>query len=733
MMALRIFAIRFSVGVTAFCCFPAPLLWADEEEVQATAQVIELHSENGTIRQVYSTVPGQGVPQPAQVQPGVPPGQPGAAGTPGNPGEPPPQGKPDEKAAGEQKPGEGGKPDEGKSAPVKRSEKPTEPPNPEELKARPDEAGLVTFQFRGQSWPDVMEWLGEISSQSVDWQELPGDYVNLATPRGYTIDETRDLLNRLLLARGYTLLEHQGFLTVVKCEGISVGLVPRVARDDLETRQPHEFCRVMFSLDWMLAEEAAKEFEPLISKNGKMFPLKMTNRLEVVDAVANLRQVDKLLREEQSDTLEEPRLVHEFVLRHTRAAEVREELQQFLGISSSSAASARPMTPQEMAQQQQMLAMQAQQQQQQRQQGGVPAPVAKSKEAPVRLMVNKRRNSILVQAPPDKMAIVEDAIRLLDVPSDQPQSLQGFLGRMQTYRLSQLDPQKLATSLLELGCLDPTTRLEVDTENRAIIAFASPADHFTIQSTVEKLDGSARQIEVIQLKKMPADEVAGTIEYLMNGSREDSSRRSYNDYYSPWGSSRRNSRQENDDSFRVDADIVNNRLLVRANDVELEEVVSILVKMGEIPQPGGSQSLTRVLDVFPGEDADTFLRELEQSWKLLAPNPLVIPQRVRQQENTSKETPEDAEEQPAAVESAPAAATETNEPTAGPPRTQRRLFHPALFQLPTEIPAEEWSPRPTDEHPIMVTVGPDGRLVLASKDPRALDLLEELAARSRPA
>ncbi len=346
----------------------------------------------------------------------------------------------------------------------------------------------------------------------------------------------------------------------------------------------------------------------------------------------------------------------------------------------------------------------------------------------MRLMLNKRRNSILVQAPPDKMAIVEDAIHLIDVPSEQPQSLQGFLGRMQTYRLSQLDPQKLATSLQELGCLDPTTRLEVDTENRAIIAFASPADHFTIQSTIEKLDGSARQIEVIQLKKMPADEVAGTIEYLMNGSRENTSSRSYNDYYSPWGSSRRSSRQETNDSFRVDADIVNNRLLVRANDVELEEVVSILVKLGEIPQPGGSQSLTRVLDVFPGDESDKFLQELEQGWKLLAPNRLVLPPRVHQQ----APPPEDAKEQPADSESEPAAATETREPTAGPARTGRQLFHTALFQSPEDSPAEELSPRRTAEHPIMVTVGADGRLVLASKDPRALDLLEELAVRIAP-
>ncbi len=695
---------------------------APQESGYAPAQVIEVQTADGTVQRIQR-VPGQAVPAP---QPGaLPPGHPGK---PGKPGEVPPGAKPPPATKEGQKPDEKGKEEPKTLEPIKRSDTPEEPANPEELKVRPNEAGLVSFQFRGQSWPDVIDWLGEISNQSIDWQELPGDYVNLSTQRGYTVDETRNLVNRLLLARGYSLLQHEGFLMVVKCEGISAGLVPRIAREELEQRQTHEFVRVMLSLDWMLAEDAAKELEPLLSKNGKLFALKTTNRLEAMDAVVNLRQIDKLLREEQSDTVEEPRLVREFVLQYSRASEVREELQEFLGVSSSSSSGSRAMTPQQMAQQQKMLQMQAQMQQQQRQKGGTPTPPAKSKEMPVRLMVNNRRNSILVQAPPDKMAIIEDAIRLIDVQGNEPQSLQGLLGRMRTYRLSQLDPKKLATTLQDLGCLEPTTRLEVDEDNRAIIAYASPADHFTIQSTVEKLDGSARKVEVIPLKKMPADEVAGTIEYLMNGSKENSSSRRSYDYYSPYGYNRRSSGQQSNDSFRVDADIVNNRLLVRANEVELEEVMSILAKLGEIPQRGGSGSLTRVLDVSPGEDADKFLKELEQGWKLLAPNPLVMPKR----EESAIPATGDAAEQPAAADSTPPTSRPTSEPSAANNPAKPSVFRTALYQPTQNVQPSNQTEAAADRPPIMVTIGADGRLVLASKDPQALDLLEELAVRIAP-
>ena len=182
------------------------------------------------------------------------------------------------------------------------------PPNPEEFKVRPDKDGLVQFQFRGQSWPDVLEWFGEIAGMSVDWQELPGDYLNISTQRGYKVEEIRDLLNRLLLARGFTMLLQDEFLVVVKCEELNAGLVPQVTAEELDGLPPHDYVRVMFELDWMLADEAVDELEPLLSKNGEIFALANTNRIEAMDAVANLQEIRRLLEEEQSAKDGEPSL-----------------------------------------------------------------------------------------------------------------------------------------------------------------------------------------------------------------------------------------------------------------------------------------------------------------------------------------------------------------------------------------------------------------------------------------
>jgi type II secretory pathway component GspD/PulD (secretin) len=157
-----------------------------------------------------------------------------------------------------------------------------------------------------------------------------------------------------------------------------------------------------------------------------------------------------------------------------------------------------PMTPQQMEQMQQQQQQMMMQMQQQQQRGGRPAMPGPKPQEDVNLVVNPRRNSVLVHAPPDKLAIIAKAVEVIDVPLDRDQSLLLNVNRMQVYRLAQLDPESLIKTLQDCGDLDPTTRLEPDRKNNAIIAYAPLADHLTIRTLVGKLDGSGRQFEVIR-------------------------------------------------------------------------------------------------------------------------------------------------------------------------------------------------------------------------------------------
>ncbi len=119
----------------------------------------------------------------------------------------PPQGGPQPNA--EKKPeGEEKKPDgdkgEKKEDEIKTIKRPTEAPKakPKELKAKPDKDGMVQFSFFGQPWTEVLQWYAEVANCSLDWQEMPADFLNLTTQRRYTIPETRDLLEQPVAVAG---------------------------------------------------------------------------------------------------------------------------------------------------------------------------------------------------------------------------------------------------------------------------------------------------------------------------------------------------------------------------------------------------------------------------------------------------------------------------------------------------------------------------------------------------
>ena len=473
---------------------------------------------------------------------------------------------------------------------------------------------------------------------SLDWQELPGDYLNIATQKKHSLEETRDLFNRHLLARGFTILEFDGIIQVTKTKGINTAQVPKVDVSQLDKLPSHRFVRVSFSLDTLMAADVLAELKPLISSNGELNALVATNRLEAMDTASNLSELHRILKEEQSQAALEG-LAREFVLQFVRANDAKDQLRQFLGLETAKKSG--PMSPEEQMAAQQQAMMMAQQQQQRQQQGGAPAPAKAKDKGDIYLVANARRNSVIASAPPDKMAIIAAFVRRIDVPNENGDSMSMLESRMKVYRLSSLDPKQLVASLLSMDVLEPTTRLEVDEKNKAVIVHASIADQYAIQQTIKRLDGSARDVEVIQLRRLRAEDVVGTIKFLMGNEekKEDNSRRNYG--YDPWGFSGNSKKETNTDAFRVAANSQDNQVLIWANEIERTEVNKLLVKLGELPPTGGNASRTRVIDANRSSDTKEYLERLQKAWSKISPTPLVLPSDEQFEPVDAKKAPAD--------------------------------------------------------------------------------------------
>ncbi len=902
---------------TRFLAFGVWAVAAAYGALAADAQAADVKVAAPTV--TVQRAPEAASPAPmARPAPQATPSGPGAA--PGNPNKPPEEhGKPgsDEKKPDgpDKKPGEGDKkPDSSNVPTVQRPSSPPKPGNPDELKLKPDAEGRIRFNFTNQKWLDVLQWLADISKMSLDWQEMPGDYLNLVTSESYTLDQARDLINQHLLARGYTLFRQGEVMSVAKLDKLNPAMVPWIKPEDLDRRDPHEFVKVIFPLDWLLAEDAAEELKPMLSQYGKLSPLKNTNRIEAVDAVVNLREIRRLLTEEQSNTAD-GNLVAKFELKHTRATEVRELLMQLLGIEDKK----KPTGPQPGQPQQ----PQPQPQPQQGKPGGAPP----KKEPEVQLVADERLNTIYVSAPPDKMAIVRQAVAAIDVPKNGDEPPAHSVTRMKVYRLESLDPDALMKTLKNLGGLSVDARFEIDKENKAIIAYASladqviiasvvdkldggarrshiipltglradstartvdymmgggpepddkqddqsnedsynpfffsprsssrnrgpekkhedrfrvdadvkgnrlllwcnefelakveellenlrvthqagddgqvvqvhrlvtldpepliktlrdmealsvgstlqadkenraiiahasPADHAKIRDLITRLDGSGRQFQVVQLRRLEADYVAGTITFMMTGKGEEKkSGYSRNYYFNEYFGRSSRDKQKKEDEFRVDADIEYNRLLLWANDVEMEEVQKLLVKLGEIPAEGGDPSTIRLLDIPPGPERDQLIERLRRAWPSIAPNPLNFPdKKPSDAEQKKPEKPKESDTHPARATTqqqlpgqAPFAASgkpnwfhlaqlQQQEKAAPPNSESPPSTQPAPSPSQPDAANPQASPSPPGESsaaaktpppaPITITEGPDGRLIISSQDTKALDRLEML-------
>ena len=244
-------------------------------------------------------------------------------------------------------------------------------------------------------------------------------------------------------------------LSVFKIEKIDPSLVRRVEEDKLYDLKPYDFVKVSFELPpGMDVDKAKDDVKQVLSPTAKVFPLVTSKRLLIMDTVANLRTVSELFNTERM--FQDGKIVpKEFFLKYARPQQVIEILYMMVGVDPK----AKPTQTDPQAQQQQMQMMQ---QMQQQGRGAEAAKMMQKGDAPkVYLAYNRQRNSVLVNAPPELLKIIEQTIRCLDVPYGDATASPDVgvtadnQRTMKRYPLQNLDPDKFVSTLEEIGGLSP--------------------------------------------------------------------------------------------------------------------------------------------------------------------------------------------------------------------------------------------------------------------------------------
>jgi type II secretory pathway component GspD/PulD (secretin) len=586
-------------------------------------------------------------------------------------------------------------------------------------------AELVRLNFQEQPWQSVLEWLAAARKLNLDWQKLPEGTLNLASTKQYSIEEAEDVINMQLLARGFTLLTRGEVLRLASLENIDITLVPKVDAAQLAELPRHQFVRVTFPLDWMIAEEAATEFKPLVSPYGKLFPMASSNRLEAMDAVVNLRELHRLLTRAEADEGRRER-VAEFRLQHRKAEEVAVKVRQLLGLPDEPAPA--PAVETQLDIEKVKFRSEAVKQL------GANAQQFLTDKPDVHLVVNDKENSILVNGRPDKIEIARQAIEAMDKPLPSGESAWESINRVKVHEVSGFDPSTVAQlmqALQERGNISKDTRIQHEAAFNRLIVVASPEDHLVIANVIDSFRTNGRRAEVLPLSDIDPQYATKAVQLVMKNFARPASA-------STPGAG----------DFQIEPDAAHNRLLLWATPSEVAEVREFLARLGENSVLAQAKPRVHVVHL-RGASADEVTQRLKRVWKDVSDAPLVI-------EPNAQQTPaSDAGAAPAASseaapeakpESPPAPDDNTAQPMSiaptGPPAqlvVQQRPVSPeatAKDPPPSLEPAPNTTAATTADASSAVRViagSDDDDMFILSRDPAAAEAARQLVEKIVPA
>ncbi len=150
------------------------------------------------------------------------------------------------------------------------------------LPADPD--GRLRFNFRYAPWKDVLDWFATQADLSLVLDAPPPGTFNYIDSRSYSAEEAIDVLNSVLLTKGYTLVRRERMLLLINLEdGIPPNLVTTVPVQELDERGEFELISTLFRLGEVTPEDAEQEITKLLGPQGSMQVLPKAKQVFVTE------------------------------------------------------------------------------------------------------------------------------------------------------------------------------------------------------------------------------------------------------------------------------------------------------------------------------------------------------------------------------------------------------------------------------------------------------------------
>lgn len=322
----------------------------------------------------------------------------------------------------------------------------------------------LTFSFQYATWKDVLEWFAEEADLSLQIDEFPEGTFNFRDPsREYTPAEALDVLNSVLLNKGYTLVRRGKMLMLLNLEStVPPELVELVDVRELDNRGDFELVKALFHLAKMTPEDAEAEIGKLLGPGRTMTVLPKARQVLVTETAGKLRVIRSVIEAIENPS-QSDRKVLEIRLEHVAADQVLDVARPLLGI-----------------------------------------PEGQTTNEQINISTDPFGTRIFATGTKEATERLAEIVELMDRDSDeQPGNAPvAEVAYLQTYAIHSADPTTALQVLQTLLAGQPDTRLTLDEKTNKLIALARPSDHRVITETLAKLEGESSRLEMIQLRRM---------------------------------------------------------------------------------------------------------------------------------------------------------------------------------------------------------------------------------------
>lgn len=154
----------------------------------------------------------------------------------------------------------------------------------------------LMFQFREMKWDHVLSWFATQQDLTLVMDRTPPGAFTYSDSRSYSASEALDLLNSVLMTRGFTLVRREKMLTVMELsDAIPMELIPRITLDQLPERGRFELVSIVFPLAKRPVETVLQEVKPYLSNYGKALPLAAGAQLLVIETAGKMLTINELI------------------------------------------------------------------------------------------------------------------------------------------------------------------------------------------------------------------------------------------------------------------------------------------------------------------------------------------------------------------------------------------------------------------------------------------------------